>query len=256
MVGEVEKVGEGVAGYREGDLVFCQAPHQSRVLVPADGVLFPIGREIERIATMATLLRIALYIVRKSQVSLGESILVVGAGTVGLLITQLLKFHMPIVAGRNQDRLDLARKFGASTTIETNGRRLSESVASLTEGQGARTVFECTGDPGVLVEALACCAQGGKLVLGGSYGQPVPALDVQGLLNFRDVSIVPAHQPNDSPDSQRRMTQFALRLLEAGRINVEDLLNGVHPFHEAEEVYRSLLSRTHRPVCLLDWSGA
>lgn len=99
-----------------------------------------------------------------------SSVLVMGAGGVGLGFTHMAKLHgvrTVITVGRREERLALARKFGADHTIDTTREDLREQVLALTEGRGVDFIIEATGDASLYIPLCRLLATDGKL---GIYG--------------------------------------------------------------------------------------
>ncbi|CAN5517767.1 zinc-binding dehydrogenase [soil metagenome] len=111
-----------------------------------------------------------------------DTVVVQGAGPVGLFATALLSLHDPrklVVVGAPEDRLELAREWGATDTVfvdpaaDPQGR--IDEVMSIT-GRGASVAFELAGAPGVFTEGVQVMARNGRYILLGTLGgapQPV-----------------------------------------------------------------------------------
>ena len=114
-----------------------------------------------------------------------DSVVVQGAGPLGLFATALLAMHGPrqiVVIGAPDARLAVARAWGATDTISVDDHPTAperiDAVRSLTDGRGASVVFELAGVPGVLAEGVEMVARHGRYVIVGSaagVAQPVPA---------------------------------------------------------------------------------
>jgi L-iditol 2-dehydrogenase len=111
-----------------------------------------------------------------------DTIVVQGAGPLGLFATALLSLHQPrhlVVVGGPADRLELAREWGATATVEVDpagdpAERIEE-VRSIT-GRGASIAYELAGAPGVVTEGVQMMARNGRYVVMGTLGgrpQPV-----------------------------------------------------------------------------------
>ncbi|MCF2530856.1 alcohol dehydrogenase catalytic domain-containing protein [Yinghuangia soli] len=108
-------------------------------------------------------------VLNTAQVEPGSSVLVVGAGGVGLNVLQgavLAGAARIVVADVNPAKLALAEDFGATDTL-VSGDDLTEQVAKLLDG-GVDYAFDATGVPGVLAKAFAATRDGGTTVMVGS----------------------------------------------------------------------------------------
>ena len=116
----------------------------------------------------------ALHAVDMSNISLGESVAVMGAGPVGQSVVALasLSGAVEIVAfDRVADRLDFARRMGATDSIDISMPRDArlDTARSLTRGRGFDVVIEASGHPDAVSEALDIVRDGGRVVVCGHY---------------------------------------------------------------------------------------
>jgi threonine dehydrogenase-like Zn-dependent dehydrogenase len=116
----------------------------------------------------------ALHAVDIARIRLGESVAVLGVGPVGQSMVALasLSGAGEIVAiGASEDRLDFARRMGATMTLGldvTPDDRLS-SVRYATGERGVDVVLEATGSPDAVAQALDLVRDGGRVVIAGHY---------------------------------------------------------------------------------------
>jgi threonine dehydrogenase-like Zn-dependent dehydrogenase len=106
----------------------------------------------------------------------GESLVVIGAGPVGLMCVALAKSlgADPVILIEMRDtRLKLGLKLGADHAVNVSGENPVEAVIRLTGGKGAHYVIECSGAPEVLNQALAMVNRGGSICLAAFPHQPV-----------------------------------------------------------------------------------
>jgi aryl-alcohol dehydrogenase len=114
----------------------------------------------------------------------GTSLAVFGAGAVGLaavMAAGMLPLSRIIAIDRVPHRLDLAREFGATHTIDTNETDLAGALADL--APGIDNAVDTTGSPSVLRTAVdALAARGACAVVGAPPAGTEVSLDIQGLL--------------------------------------------------------------------------
>ncbi|NJM08459.1 hypothetical protein HC891_23180, partial [Candidatus Gracilibacteria bacterium] len=118
-VGRVAAIGQGVTQLAIGDLVFCLHPHQSQYNAPV-GLARKLPRAIDpELGAFYANLETALNIVHDTPLHLGESVLLCGAGVVGLLTLQLLKRcgAQVLVVEPQAARRALALALGADAVI-------------------------------------------------------------------------------------------------------------------------------------------
>jgi S-(hydroxymethyl)glutathione dehydrogenase/alcohol dehydrogenase len=107
---------------------------------------------------------------RVARVEPASTVVVIGAGGVGLSIVQgarLARAERIIVVDTVEEKLEAATAFGASDVVRSASGEPGEVVADLTEGRGADYVFVSVGVPAVMERAVALCRRGGTLVLAG-----------------------------------------------------------------------------------------
>lgn len=180
--GEVIAVGKGVDHVRVGDLVACAgqgyASHAELVCVPKRlCVPVPAGLELEQ-AAFATVGAIALQSLRVADVRLGDNVVVLGLGLVGLLVAQLLRAAGCRVLGLDIDsgRLELAAQNGWAKTCQVNAPNVKESVLAWSNGHGADMVIvtAATEDAGPVALAGELCRAKGRVVVVGRTEMQLP----------------------------------------------------------------------------------
>jgi L-iditol 2-dehydrogenase len=114
---------------------------------------------------------IALHAVRRSPPSLNDTVVVVGAGMIGLALVQALRHtgcSRLIVVDVAEDRLNLARKCGATHVINSSSGKAAEVIADLTQRHGADYAFEAVGLTVTVDLAVRCLRKGGAAILVGN----------------------------------------------------------------------------------------
>lgn len=116
----------------------------------------------------------ALHAVDLAGIRLGDSVVVLGAGPVGQSITALATLSgggEVITVGAPEDRLDFARRMGATRALglDGSGAERAAQVRSWTGGRGADVVIEASGAPEAVSQALDMVRDGGRVVVVGQY---------------------------------------------------------------------------------------
>lgn len=120
---------------------------------------------------------IALHAVRRSPPALNDTVVVVGAGMIGLALVQALRHTgcgRLIAVDVAEDRLKLARECGATHTLNSLKDKPAETVGQLTQGRGADIGFEAVGLTATVDLALRCLRKGGGATL---VGNVMPKID-------------------------------------------------------------------------------
>lgn len=147
LAGIVEEVGAGVDEIAPGDRVACAgeaiACHAEFVSVPRN-LCVPIPDNVDsKDAAFTTVGAIAMNGVRQASVSLGDTVVVIGLGLVGLLGVQILKAAGCRVIGIDLDphKIELARQCGADVVARRDDPALEDTIDFVTGGIGADAVY-------------------------------------------------------------------------------------------------------------------
>jgi L-iditol 2-dehydrogenase len=129
-----------------------------------DGLTFEHAALVEPFA-------IALHAVRRAPPTLNDTVVVVGAGMIGLALVQALSqagCGRLIAVDVAADRLALAAKCGATTAINSATEEAPAAILRLTRGLGADLAFEAVGLPATVDLTLRCLRKGGAATLVGN----------------------------------------------------------------------------------------
>lgn len=271
--GEVIAVGECVRDLKAGDRVACAgagvANHAEINFVPRNlAALIPDGVTYEQ-AAFATVAAIALQGVRRLNCAIGERVVVVGLGLIGLLTVQLLRLSGARVLGVEplKERLDLALALGMEVAVQQGGDCEPErEVSGWTGGAGADGVVICAsaGDFSLLNRSLEFCRKKGRLVLVGD----VPIRIARDRLYKKEIDFLiscsygpgrydPSYEleGHDYPLPYVRWTEGrnideVLRLISRGSLSVSGLAVRSFPVDSAADAY-SFLRSGSRPIAAL-----
>jgi 2-desacetyl-2-hydroxyethyl bacteriochlorophyllide A dehydrogenase len=195
LCGHVAAVGAGVTRLEVGDAVVATAPHASYVLTDERFVTpVPEGVDLEQ-AAFFNLAHTALYGVRQARIELGEAVVVIGQGIVGLLAARMAQLAggLPVIAvDVDESRLEFSRKLGVHEVINgSDASRLNRMVESL-PGGGAPVVIEVTGARAPLNQALDIVGVRGRVVmLGVTHG--TENVDIHERLTMKGASLIGAY---------------------------------------------------------------
>jgi L-iditol 2-dehydrogenase len=130
----------------------------------------PNGLSFEH-AALVEPFAIALHAIRRAPPTLNDTVVVVGAGMIGLALVQALSqagCGQLIAVDIADDRLALAAKCGATTIINSATEDALAAILRLTRGMGADLAFEAVGVPATVDLALCCLRKGGAATLVGN----------------------------------------------------------------------------------------
>lgn len=279
LSGVVIAVGECVSNFEVGECVAAAgaglANHAEYVDVPKNLVMkMPQDMDFERACTV-TLGGIAMQGVRRIDLRLGETCVVVGAGILGLLAVQMLKISGVRVAVSDFDdrRLQIAKEYGAELTINPSKENLLDVVASWSGGYGADGVLftAATSSSEPLSQSFQMCKKKGRVVLVGVAGMQINREDMY--KKELDFLISTSYGPGrydksyeeqglDYPFSyvrwteNRNMSEY-LRLVNGNLIKLDKLIDAKYPIEQVTEAFESLQTSQNKPLMvLLDYGEA
>jgi 2-desacetyl-2-hydroxyethyl bacteriochlorophyllide A dehydrogenase len=259
-VGRVVALPAPTEHVREGDLVFALHPHQDRFNVARE-LAHPLPAAIDPLrGVFVANLETALNALLDQPIRLGERVVVLGQGVVGLLIGLLARRNGAatlVAVDRWSHRRDLALRLGADLALAPDAN-LVAAVTDVMKGRGADIVFEASGNPAALQSAIEVVGSHGTVVVCSWYGSKPVALDLGGRFHRQRLSIrgsqVGTIDPALSPrwDRERR-TATVMELL--AKLPLEQLVTHRVPFEEVATAYRLLDERPDQTVqMVLDYT--
>jgi threonine dehydrogenase-like Zn-dependent dehydrogenase len=207
------------------------------VAVPAR-ILYALPEGVSFIqGTMVEPLSVALHSVNITPRRVDDSVVVVGAGMVGLLVIQCLRaagYGQIIAVDIDEGRLELALKLGADVGLNSSDKDLSRKLLQLTDGRGANRAFEVVGIPATFQLAVHSVRKGGAVTLVGNVS-PTVELPLQAVVT-REITLY------GSCSSQGEYPA-ALDLLHRGLVNVNPLISEVAPLSDGAAWFERLYNR-------------
>jgi L-iditol 2-dehydrogenase len=169
---------------------------------------------------------VAVQAIRRSSLRLGETVAIVGAGPIGLLTLKVALASgasAVFVSDINQERLEMARQFGATAAIDARTGAVN-TVMELTGGRGVDVAFEAVGSAATIDQAVAMTTPGGRLTVIGMSPQDVVPFNFFSLqakeLDLRSVWL---YQDAFPP---------AIALLASGRVAAREIITHRFPFDQ------------------------
>lgn len=266
--GAIAALGENVAAYAVGDRVVVQPLHrcgscamcrsgrgnicQNRTLigmhthgayaeavsVPQDQLFrLPDDLSYEH-GAWAEPLSVALHAVAITPLDLMDTVVVVGAGPIGLLTAQVARRRGAgtiIVTDRNDHRLAVARELGANLVVNIAETDPVAEVQRATDGLGADVTFEAVGITPTVQQALAVTRAGGAITWIGNSA-PEVTLNMQQVVTH-EITI------RGTYGFDREFGQ-AIELLRTRQIDVEPLIERVAPLDAGPQLFDDLARGT------------
>jgi len=256
LVGRVEEVGDAVNELASGALVHVGAPHGDEAIVDLDatrGTTYPLVQLPEDGTSLDTWLfvslgAVALVAVHDAQVKVGDRVVVVGLGAIGLMVVQLAR-----LAGAARvtaidsvgSRRELAARLGADAVIDPAEAEPEggAGVVSKSLAGGADVTIETSGATAGLQTAIAAAGMGSRVVAVGFYQGGAADLRLGEEWHHNRLDMVSSmgawgnlHRNHPAWD-RPRVLQTVVELLHSSRLSVGRFPVRRFPFSEASTAY-------------------
>ena len=203
------------------------------VLVPGRS-LYSVSRGIPmKFAALAEPLSVALHAFRAGCCHPDQKALIIGGGTIGMIILMLLKLrglkNIALIEP-DQHRFTLADRLGAELVINPYKDKADQLLSAFTSNRGADLVFECAGLPETYAEAFNQAGAGRSVVLVGICHQTVECNYLR--LMTQEIKI--------KPSFSKKIEDFreAVNLINTNSIDLSPLISEVIPLSRLEESFR------------------
>lgn len=265
VLGEVVQVGAGVTDTSIGDrFVSYSSFDEYHAVAPAAWTR--IGANVaDEAAISAPFSGTALQCMRRAKIAIGDDVIIVGQGPMGLLVTQWAKFAgagRVIVTDFNQKRLQVARQMGATHSIDASTANVKDRLYAITEGNGPDVVIDAGNTAATFPLAFDYARDQGKVVVISWHTQPIVIEDITRDFYHKELEIIATRatgpaQAYRSPylrwtgwESQR----FIARMMEEGRFDPSPLITDKLPFDQFHEALRRVEQAQESTVkALVTW---
>jgi len=254
-VGNVIAVGEGVTEFVLGDRVASNGHHAEFVCVPQNLVVKIPENVSDEEAAFTVIGSIGLQGIRLCQPSLGEAIVVVGLGLIGLITAQLLRANGCMVIGVEFDeaKLNLAKQWGIHTINPSAGDDVVKVVSGLTNGLGADGVIITASNKSndIISQAAQMSRKRGRIILVGVIGLELSRAEFyEKELTFQvSCSYGPGRYDDNYEQkgqdyplpfvrwTEKRNFSAVLQAISSGLIDVKSLITEIVPLEDYQNVY-------------------
>jgi L-iditol 2-dehydrogenase len=178
---------------------------------------------------------IGAHAASRAPISASDTVLVMGAGTIGLFILQGARLRgaaKVIAVDIDEFRLGVAGKLGADAIINPRKSDLKKAVLELTKGKGADVALEAVGYAKTFADAVSVTKLGGCVVAVGNLEKKAE-FDLQELV-ARELTFTGSYASSGE-------FRQCIDLVASGRINVEPLISDVLPLEEGPHAFERLL---------------
>ena len=265
-VGRVEKIGDGVKDFKIGDRVLVyHGTHAEYNVVDASRLTLVEDESIDSLeAAFVVIATMGLGGVRKLEIELGESAMVMGLGLLGMFAVQFLArsgANPVIAADLNPERRALALRLGADYALDPSAEGFKDEVMRLTHGKGVNGCVEVTGVSAAMKQALDCAAWMGRISLLGCTRTSDTAVDYYSQVHKPGVKLIGAHnfvrpKVESYPHhwTHHDDCRAILNLLSAKKIEILPMVSRVVKPEDASEIYTELCENKNFPMgTVFDW---
>ena len=254
-VGVVEEVGRGVSSFKVGDRVASNGNHAEYVSVPENLVCKIPANVTDEEASFTVIGAIGLQGIRLVNPTLGETIVVIGLGLIGLITAQFLKANGCRVIGYDfdQQKVDLANSFGVTAFNPATGTDPVKFVSEKTNSIGADGVLITASNSSdeIIRQAAEMSRKRGRIVLVGVVGLNISRADFyEKELSFQvSCSYGPGRYDENYEQkgqdyplpyvrwTEKRNFEAVLHAISSGNVDVKPLITEKVPLEEYNEIY-------------------
>ncbi|QPZ38121.1 zinc-dependent alcohol dehydrogenase [Paramicrobacterium chengjingii] len=219
--------GSSLRGFEQGSMAEYLAVESSQVYNLPENLTYAMGALIEPLSN-------AIHVINRASIRLGDTVVVLGAGTLGLCMIQAARAAGAgrIVASDTSDfRLTVARQLGADVTVNPLTAKLRDVVSAETDGVGADVVIESVGIDATYQDTIHIVRKRGRIMFFGAV-QPTVSVDLMPILH-KEIDIVGCTGANDE-------TQIAIDMMASGAIDIAPLLTHSFSLDEAQAAFDAM----------------
>ena len=243
--GEIVEAGAEVAGFQTGDrvLAFEKGAYAEYLVCPEERLMkIPPDMTWERAAVVDPVAG-AAYAIERAGIRASDTVLVTGAGPVGLMILLGLKaigVKKIYVTEVSENRKKKAEELGATAVLNPMEIKIPVRVKELTGGKGVDVAVEAVGIEATLKDCLASVRYRGKVLVQGIFTERIPVH----MLGFvtRETTMIGANSINPSQ---------AMTWIQSKGIKPESIVTKIIPLEQIAEGFEALSRPTKEEIKIL-----
>ncbi len=186
-------------------------------------------------------LAVAVHAVKRAKITLGDEVVIIGAGPIGILVAAVCKAAGAkeiIISDIADSRLQLAAAMGATRTVNSLNESVLEVVKAMTGGRGIPKAFECVGREETFVQAISALRKGGLATMLGIFEQPTIQIPAS-LFISQEITV---------QGSQGYCWDFETAIGLTAAIDLSKLISHVLPLHEIDQAFKAALTPSEKAV--------
>jgi (R,R)-butanediol dehydrogenase / meso-butanediol dehydrogenase / diacetyl reductase len=278
FAGVVEGIGQDVEGLKQGDPVVvmsylgcgecdpCRRGEAQRcrsvklvgfgevpgayaeLMKTRPGSVFPMppGMDFRTGATVEPAV-VGLHGLHRAGFVAGENCVIMGAGPIGILTMLWARYagaRSIVVSELTEHRRRLAVQMGADSAVDPRMRNPSGIVRQLT-GRGPEVVFECTGAPGALAEAISYSQRGGRVAVIGVCAEDDGFVPITAMSKELDMRF--------SLGAERAEIEMAIATLATGRISTAAMITHTMGIDDLPKAFAALMKPTNQTKVMVEF---
>ncbi len=193
---------------------------------------------------------VGVHVINRSRVSLGDTVVILGAGSIGLQIGQVAKTRGAgyiIMTDVFDYRLELAKKLAADQVINSTKEDPLQYVKKATDGEGADLVIEAVGKSETILQTMDLVRAGGRIHIAGlsveSFVTEPPTFWMRQLLKEVTIETSRSYAADDWP--------AAIKLASKGDINCKALVTHKFSLEQAARAYEVADKKLEKSIRVL-----
>ena len=189
-------------------------------------------------------LAVAVHAVKRAKIGLGDKVVIIGAGPIGILITAVCKAagaREIIIADISEVRLHTAKIMGATRTVNSRTESLPDAVRDATGGRGIGKSFECAGREETFVQAISCLCKGGAATMVGIFEQPTIQIPAS-IFVAQEITV---------QGSQGYCWDFDTALALTSTIDLSKLVSHVFPLADVDKAMKAAFDPNEKAVKII-----
>lgn len=201
-----------------------------------DLYVFPDSIPFE-IAAFSEPLACVLNSLDNGKIEIGNDVVVIGGGVMGLLHVKLAKMRgaRVILSEPDANRRELAKSFDCDVVFNPFEENPVEYINKITDNRGADVVFNTTASPVVAEQAIAMTGSGGKCIMFSSIHPNTPIKLDAGLVHSKEKIITGSVSPTIHSFNQ------AVEVISKNLINLNELIYKVYDYTDAVSAFEAAL---------------
>ncbi len=265
-IGKVLEIGKDVKSVKVGDRVLIYHGVHSNYNVREENEITKVENDdipsVE--AAFTVIASMGLGGVRKLELELGESAMVMGLGLLGMFSIQFLRASgaNPLIAvDMNPERRKMALELGADYAFDPSEPDFVEKVKAVTGGKGVKATVEVTGVAKAMLQALDCAAWMGRISLLGCTRVSDCSVDYYPQVHRPGIKLIGAHnfvrpkfESYPHHWTHHDDCRAILDMIERGRIKVAPMIGRIVNPENCKEIYTQLYDDPMFPLgTVFDW---